>query len=159
VQLSVHERFRLQKQPKLSIWTLTATARFDIPWIMSHDCWHSIDAHFHDGAGSVSLSFLPMKDGNTSIMCIPYQIVFLLPDLQNQKSLPLCWHYVGDGAGSILLSLLHIKVVNAVVMYNHYKITFELPDYRNLQSLMLCWRSFSRWGRECVAFSFAYKGW
>jgi len=26
------------------------------------------------------------------------------------------------------------------------------------KSLMLCWRSFSEWGRECVALSFAYKG-
>jgi len=51
---------------------------------------HSIDAHFHDGAGSVSLSFLPIKDGNTSIMCNHYQILFLLHDSQDQKLLTLC---------------------------------------------------------------------
>jgi len=32
-----------------------------------------------------------MKGVNTSIMCIHYQIAFLLPDLQDQKSLTLRW--------------------------------------------------------------------
>ena len=89
MQQSVHERFRLQKRPKLSIWTLTATARFNKPWSKAQDCRHSIDAHFHDGAGSVSLSVLPIKDGNTSIMCNNYQITFLLPNLQDQELLTL----------------------------------------------------------------------
>jgi len=53
--------------------------------------WLSVDAHFQDGAGSMLLSLLPIKGGNTSIMCIHYQIAFLLLDLQDQKSLMLHW--------------------------------------------------------------------
>jgi len=34
---------------------------------------------------------------------------------------------------------------------------FRLPGMQDQISLMLCWRSFSWWGRERVAFSFAYK--
>jgi len=61
---------------------IQAAARFNKPWSNAQDRRHSIDAHPHDWAGSMTLSFLPIKDGNTSIMCNHYQIAFLLPDLQ-----------------------------------------------------------------------------
>ena len=32
------------------------------------------------------------------------------------------------------------------------------PKMRDLESLTLSWHSFSRWGKECVAFSFAIEG-
>jgi len=32
------------------------------------------------------------------------------------------------------------------------------PKIQDQESLSLCWHSFSRWDRESVAFSFAYKG-
>jgi len=83
---------------------------FYYPTYRTKNCWRSVDAHLHDGAGSVFLTLLPIKDANTLIMCIHYQVAFLLPDLQDQKS------------------------------------------------LMLRWRSFSRWGRERVAFFFPYTG-
>ena len=89
MQLSVHEGFRLQKRSKLSVWTVTATARFYKPWLKAQDRWHSIDSQFHDGAGSVSLSILSIKDGKTSIMCDHNQIVFLLRNLQDWKLLML----------------------------------------------------------------------
>jgi len=158
VQLSIHKHFRLQKWPKLSIWTLTATARFNKPWSKAQDRRHSVDTHFHDGAGSVSPSFLPIKDGYTSIRCNHYQIAFLLPDLPDHKLLTLHWCGFSRWTRSVSLSFLHIKVVNTVVMYNHSKITSELQDQQDLQSLTLCWRSFSKWGRERVSSFFAYKG-
>jgi len=37
------------------------------------------------------------------------------------------------------------------------QIAFELHDWQDQYSLTLCWRSFSVWGRECVALPFAYK--
>jgi len=33
----------------------------------------------------------------------------------------------------------------------------RLPTMQDLKSLTLSWRSFSRWGRECVTSSFAFK--
>ena len=91
MQLSVHEHFRLQKRPQLSIWPSTATARFDEPWSKVQDHQHSFDAHSHDGAGRVTGFFLPTKYGNTSIMCNHYRIGFLLPDIQDQELLTLRW--------------------------------------------------------------------
>ena len=44
------------------------------------------------GQGACCLFFLPINDGNTSIMYNHYWIVCLLPYLQDQKSLKLCWH-------------------------------------------------------------------
>jgi len=54
-------------------------------------------------------------------------------------------HLPGDAAKSSL-----IEVCNHVPL--------RLPKMRNLESLMLSCRSFSRWGREHVTSSFAYKG-
>jgi len=53
--------------------------------------WHSADTHCHDWAGSVSLSIWSMKAANTSSMHQNGQVSNQLPDLQDQKSLTLCW--------------------------------------------------------------------
>ena len=74
---------------KLRIWTLTATALFNILWSKAQDRRNSLDAHSHDGAGSVSLSFLLIKDGNTSIMCSHYRIAISSPDLHDHTLLTL----------------------------------------------------------------------
>jgi len=58
---------------------------------MTFNRWCSVDAHFQDGAGSMLRSLLPIQGGNTSIMCIHYQIEFLIPDLQEYTSFRLCW--------------------------------------------------------------------
>jgi len=96
--------------PTHRLCVFTTKSRFDYPTYRTKNRWPSVDAHFQDVAVSVFLTLLPIKDTNTLIMCIHYQVTFLLPDLQDQKSLTLCWH------------------------------------------------SFSRWGRERVAFFFPYKG-
>jgi len=96
--------------PTHRLCVFTTKSRFYYPTHRTKNHWRSIDAHFQDGAGSVFLTLLPIKDANTLIMRIHYQVAFLLPDLQDQKLLTLRW------------------------------------------------RSFWRWGRECVAFCFAYSG-
>ena len=109
MQLSVDEHFRLQKRSKLSIRTSTAGARFDKPWSKAQDCRHSIDAHFHDGAGSVTLFLLPSQDGNNSIMCNHYQIAFWLTDLQDQKLLTLRWRAFSRWDTECLASIFAYK--------------------------------------------------
>jgi len=47
--------------------------------------WLSFDAHLQDGAGSMSLLFLPIKKANTSIMTICNQCPLWLPRMQDQK--------------------------------------------------------------------------
>ena len=102
--------FCLYRMPTHWLCVFTTKSRFYYPTYRTKNRWRSIDGHFEDGVGSVFLTLLPIKDANTLIMCIHYQVAFLLPDLQDQKSLTLRW----------------------------------------------C--SFSRWGRERVAFFFPYTG-
>jgi len=53
--------------------------------------WCSFDAHFHNGAGSVSLPLLPIKETNTSVMTISNQCPQWVPWMQDLKLLTLRW--------------------------------------------------------------------
>ena len=53
----------------------------------NHRC--SIDTHFQNAAATVALSLVPMKAANMLGICNSDQITFLLPDLEDQKSLTL----------------------------------------------------------------------
>jgi len=59
-------------------------SRFDYRGWMAKNLWHSVDAHFHDGAGSVSLSLVLLKAAYSLIIYTNDQISFELPDLQHQ---------------------------------------------------------------------------
>ena len=63
----------------------------DCPRCKTLHCWGSVDSHFQDGAGRVSLLVLPIKHANTSVMniCNPWPL--RLPKMQDQKSLTLHW--------------------------------------------------------------------
>jgi hypothetical protein len=58
---------------------------------MTKNRWRSVDAHFHDGAGSVSLSVLPIKEANTSFMTICNLSLHRKPKIHDQESLTLRW--------------------------------------------------------------------
>jgi len=51
----------------------------------------SFDAHFQDGAGSVSLLLLPIKEANTSVMTICNHCPLWIPRMQDLKWLTLRW--------------------------------------------------------------------
>jgi len=53
--------------------------------------WRSVDAHFQNGAGSVSLSLLFINAAYTSFMKVCIQLPLRLPKMQDQKSLTHCW--------------------------------------------------------------------
>jgi len=63
----------------------------DHPWCETLHCWCSVDAHFQDGAGSMSLLVLPIKHANTSVTTICILWSLTLPKMQDQKSLTLRW--------------------------------------------------------------------
>ena len=50
----------------------------------NHQC--SLDPHFQDGVGSLSLLFLPLKVANTSFIDICNQLPVRLPKMQNHKT-------------------------------------------------------------------------
>jgi len=63
----------------------------DYPRCEIFHCWRSVDAHFQDGAGSVSLLVLPIKHASASVMTICNLWPLRLPKMQDQKSLTLRW--------------------------------------------------------------------
>jgi hypothetical protein len=65
--------------------------QLDYPRCKSKNCWSSVDAHFQNGAGSVSLSLLHIKAAYTSFMNVCIQLPLRLPKVQDQKSLTCCW--------------------------------------------------------------------
>ena len=83
----------------LSQWRLTISAKWisttnwkiNYPRCEAKTHWRSVDAHSQDAAGSMSLSHLPIKAPNISVMHHSNQTVVQLPYLQNHKSLTLRW--------------------------------------------------------------------
>jgi len=53
--------------------------------------WHHVDTDFQNGAGSVSLSLLPIMEAYTSFMNVCNQSPLRLPKMQHQRFLTLCW--------------------------------------------------------------------
>jgi len=64
----------------------------DYPRCEIFNRWHLFDAHFEDGAGSMSLLLFPIKEANTSVMTICNQCPFWLPRMQDLQLLTLRWH-------------------------------------------------------------------
>jgi len=58
---------------------------------MANNRWHSVDAHFEDGAGSISLSLLPIKAVNNRFMTMCNLTPPRLPMIHDQQSLTLRW--------------------------------------------------------------------
>jgi len=61
------------------------------------------------------------------------------------------------GTGAVLLSVSSTNIANTSVIPNSDHITIQLPYSQDQESLTLCWRSFSQWGSDHVAVSFACK--
>ena len=79
--------FYPRKLSEHRVYPMTNALGFDYQWWNAKNRWCSCDAHFHEGAQSVSLSFFPIKAANTLIIYKNDDITFDLPDLQDQKSL------------------------------------------------------------------------
>jgi len=62
--------FGLERQPRHHLWTSTTSRNLDYPRCKAKDCWCSMDAHFQNWAGSMSLLFLPVQAARTSFMDI-----------------------------------------------------------------------------------------
>jgi hypothetical protein len=155
-------QFGLERRPKIPWWLATTYGRFDFPGHMTKNRWLSIDAHFHDGAGRVLLSVLPIKVGKNDCMTDYDLSDVWFPKMHDQKSLTRRWRAIDahfhDGAGRVLQSVFPMKAGKNRFMsvYNLSEVWF--PRTQDHQSLRLHWRSFSWWGREGIAIRFAYKG-
>ena len=94
----------LYEQPILRFWLRATYRPADYPRYMTKNFWHSVDSHFHDGAGSVVLSLLPVKPANTSFMTIGNLLPPRLSKIHDQESLMLRWRSFGHGCIHIMQS-------------------------------------------------------
>jgi hypothetical protein len=83
--------FCLSRQPILSLWLYATCCYTDCPRYMTKNRWRSVDAHFHDGAGSVSLFLLPIEAANTLFMVIDNLSPPRLSKIHDQELLTLRW--------------------------------------------------------------------
>jgi len=92
----VHDGLSLEYLSEHRIYTMTDASGFDYQWWQGRHCWRSFEAHFREGAWSVSLSFFPITAANTLIIYRNDHIAFDLPDIQDQKSLTLRWRSISE---------------------------------------------------------------
>jgi len=83
--------FCLERKPKIALWLATTYGRCDVPGRMTKNCWLSVDSHFHDGAGRVLQSVLPIKAGKNYFITYYNLSEVWFPKMHDQKSLLLRW--------------------------------------------------------------------
>jgi len=86
-----HFLFCLWRQPIIRLWLWETCHSPDYPRYMTKNCGRSVNAHFQDGAGSVSLNHLPIQAANTLFMTICNLSPARLPRIHDQKLLTLRW--------------------------------------------------------------------
>jgi len=94
----------------LPLSTIVVTKwHIDLPWCGTTNHWCSFDAHFRDGAGSMSLVFLPLKVTNTSFMNVYNKSAVRLPKMLHPKLMILCWRSVSGWGRERVAILLASK--------------------------------------------------
>ena len=140
------------------LWAHVSPQSLDYPICKTKYCWRSVEAHFQNGAGSVSLLFLALKAAITSFLDDSKQLPVRLPRLNTKN----CWHSVDAhlmyGAGSVSLIILTGKVANTSSMNDCNQSPLRLCKMHSQKSFTLHWRSFPEWGSDHVINSFPEKG-
>jgi len=81
----------LSRKPQIRLWLNTPYRRWHFPGRMTKNRWGSIDAHFHDRAGRVLLSDLPIKAARNSFITDYNLSEVWFPRTDDPKTLPLRW--------------------------------------------------------------------
>jgi len=79
------------RQPQVPLWLTTTFRRCDFPGRMPKNRWRSVDAHYHDGAGMVLQSVLPIKAANNSFVTEYNLSEVWFRRMHDQKSSTLRW--------------------------------------------------------------------
>jgi len=137
-------------------------------------CWRS---SFHVVATTVIT--LPIQAANTLIIDKSHSLALALHQMQHPKLLTLClcsvdalfvlcghsvvalltlcWHSL-LGVMTSIFTILTIQESNTPIMGPSHSTALGLYKIQHPESMTLCWHSFSEWGCDHVAFSFANKG-
>jgi len=79
---------------------------------MTKNYWHSVDAHFHDGAGRGLQSVLPLKAGKNTFMTKYNVLEVWFPRTHDQKLLTLRWRSFCHGC---IHNLQSINLAQAII--------------------------------------------
>jgi len=104
--------------------------------------WRSVHAHFHDGAGRVLLSVLPIKAAKDPFITDYNLSEVWFPRTHDHKSLTLSWRSLSWWAAKVLQSVLPIKAAKNTCMSNDNLSEVWFPSTHHEKSLTLRWRSF-----------------
>jgi len=109
---------------------------------MTKNCWLSVEASFHDGAGRVLLSVLPIKAAKSWFMTDYNVLEVWFPRTHDQKSLILRWcSFSRWGMEGIAICFAYKGVRNYFV--TDYKLSeVWFPRSHDQKSWTLRWRSF-----------------
>ena len=130
---------------------------------ITHDTWPTIiDA-------PLTLIFMMGQGGYCNLFCPKRQPMIPLwltktyrrcdfPGRMTKNHWPSVDSHFQDGAGRVLQSILPIKAANDAFMTDYNLSEAWFPRTHNQKLLTLHWCSFSWWGREGIAISFAYQG-
>jgi len=126
-------------------------------------CWRSVDAlltlcwRSFFGVATTAFTILSLKPANTSIMGKSRSIALGLYKMQHPKLLTLCWRsYLGVATST--LTILPIKEANTLIMGKSRSTALGLYKMQYPKLLTHHWRTFSEWGCDHIAFSFALEG-
>ena len=150
--------FQMKRQPRHRQWIITILRHLDYPRSNTKNHWQSIDAHFQDGAGSVSVWLLTWQAANTSFMNGCNQSPLRLPKMHSQN----CWRSVDahfqNGAVIRSSTFLPRMAASMMLMDSRDHVALQVPYLLDKQSLILRGRSFSQWGSDRVLNFFPKNG-
>jgi len=104
---------------------------------MTKNRWRSVDAHFHDGAGRVLLSVLPIKASKNAFMTKYDLSEVWFPRTHDQKLLTLRWRSV-DAYFAMAVS----TICNQLIWHSPSFTLFWLPSW--------CFHLLSSWSLRCT---------
>jgi len=131
LRLRLHECCSLEKWWKHHTYTITDVPCFDYPRWKAKNHWCSVDTHFHDWAGSVSLSLFSIEVANTLITYGNDQIAFQLPDLRVVLATVPDRHFWSGSRLIQTVAKLAVQVVNKAKLPTQVRFHGKLPPRLN----------------------------
>jgi len=84
----------LGRQSMPCLWMAETNCHLGYQRCTAKHCWHFLDAHFHNGAVTLSFFDLPRKAASKLVMDSSDQVTFQLPYLQDYWALTLHSHSI-----------------------------------------------------------------
>jgi len=116
------------RQRKITLCLTTAYRRCDFLRCMTKNRWRSIDAHFHDGAGRVLQSVLPIQASKKTFMTKYNLSEVWFPRTHDQNSLTLRWRSFCHGSIHNIssINLAQSIIHNVLAAFLGFSFTFFL---------------------------------